>query len=1236
MPSPFCFSLQRLLVSTWRLTATTLACAGFVGLPSARAASDDEVTKSEPLATADHGPMKAGPERLFEAMPPEKTGVAISFPIEPDHELAQLYPFGWAAGGVAIGDINGDGKADLFFCGGPLPNRLYIQLEPFQFYDVTAQAGVSASDRWCSGAAMADIDNDGDLDIYVTCYTESNLMFVNESKGNQISFEEKAGELHIDTRDGSLNASFADFDRDGALDLYVQNYQVEPEKGRPEEKMEFTMQNDFPMLPERWIPYYVSYKGPKGQPMWTEAGRPDYFFRNKGFSFYEEFTQQSGIALGRAYGTSITWADVDHDGFPDLYIGNDLNDPDLFYRNSGRHNFTQASLAVFSHTPWYTRGTVAADFNNDLLIDLLASNAGGRSAAEDLAIEFPLAIDRLAMLNSGGTPQVFRNNLLINTGAARFVDTAWMSGLSHAGAVWSVKADDFDNDGWVDVFFANGSVRDRWQAERGALAGDNLIGKTRWDILKDLPERRETNLAFRNLGDLHFDDVSEAWGFSGEETMSYGSATGDLDGDGDLDLVVCNAGGEVTLYRNRSTANRVRLRLQGKKSNTWGIGAEIIATIGGRAQMRQLFPQNGFVGSDEPVVTFGLGDALAIDRLTIRWPSGAVETLENLEANREYTVSEAISLIPPLMRARRGSPMFVGSAVFPGIGSLEANSTESPQPLAPPSLSRMGPGLAWADIDGDGKDELYYGGSRERSGRLVSQSQAFALVKQDFGIDRNSEDLGAVFFDADNDKDLDLYVVSGGPEAKADSELLRDRLYLNDKLRFQKAPEGSLPDLRDSGGPVAAADFDRDGDVDLFVGGRLVPGAYPTAPKSRLLVNDGKAVFSHTDGETAAPGLTDSGMVTSAIWTDFDGDGWLDLILTRDWGGIAVWKNTDGKLSDVSAEAGTSELLGRWHGIDGGDIDQDGDIDYVVTNLGLNTSQMASAEQPLPVFYGDLIEDGKSLILETTRDAVSGKLLPRYDREIWSAAVPAFAEKYPTSRAFAEAAVGLDGAFPIERRNAALKLEVNTLETGLLINDGAGHFAFRPLPRLAQTSPGYGVVLTDVNLDGRLDCYLVQNQDRANVSADPADNGVGLLLIGTGRPEYPLQPVWPDESGLVVFGPSRGLAIVDLDDDDRADLVVGLSESDPAAFLNKIAPSNRQPLKVNLRDSDHHAAGARVTVQVDGLPDQAAEYHAGGGYLSQSPATLFFGVPKKDGGTSAKVIIRWADGEVTERTVYFE
>ncbi|MCB1091923.1 MAG: CRTAC1 family protein, partial [Verrucomicrobiae bacterium] len=359
--------------------------------------------------------------------------------------------------------------------------------------------------------------------------------------------------------------------------------------------------------------------------------------------------------------------------------------------------------------------------------------------------------------------------------------------------------------------------------------------------------------------------------------------------------------------------------------------------------------------------------------------------------------------------------------------------------------------------------------------------------------------------------------------------------------------------------------------------------------------------------------------------------GWLDLLVVHDWGPIRVWKNTAGRLSDISEAAGTSGLIGCWNGIAGGDVDQDGDIDYLVTNLGLNTAQQASPEKPLLALYGNLTEFGTPVLLETVRNPISGAIIPKRSFEDWKAAIPGVGEKFADSRAFA---AGFDTMFSPERQKDALRVSANTLETGLLINEG-GTFRFLPLPAIVQAAPSYGVVMTDVNFDGRTDAYLVQNREHAGQAADPTDNGMSVLLLGTGNAAAPLRPAWPDESGLALYGQGRSVTVVDLDNDDRPDLIVGVSEAAPAAFLNIEGSAEHRPVKVNLKEPGEHPEGARVTLTCDGMAPQVAEYHAGGGFLSQSPPVMFFGAPRK-AGSSAKLQIRWANGETTERTIYFD
>lgn len=1177
--------------------------------------------KKTPLAP----PSTGGSGALFEKLEADRTGISMEYPIDSDHPLSRLLAFGWATGGVAIGDVNNDGKADLFFAGTSVPNRLYIQHEDFQFLDVTARAGVAAPDTWCAGASMADVDNDGDLDIYVTAYQGPNLLYINESGRSGITFKEDAKRYGLDLSDGCLNAAFGDYDRDGNLDLYLQTYHLEPEKGRPEEDLEIKIQENIPLLPDEWIDYFVPFRKSKNQFSWTEAGRPDYFFRNNGLGTFTDITEKTGLALGRSYGTSVSWWDADHNGWPDLYVANDRQDPDSLYRNLANRQFSNSTSSVLPHTAWFARGTAIADFNNDLLIDMVATDSGPASHAQRLAAGIPSVADSARMLNSGGILQVRRNTLMINTGAARFVDAARMAGLDRTGAAWSVKAADFDNDGLTDIFMATGSTRDWLKADPETIEGDALIGKTRWDQLAGVPERREPDAAFRNLGDLGFENATSAWGLGGE-TMSYASGIGDLDGDGDLDLVVCRAGEPVGIYRNHSTGNRVSLRLVGRKSSTWGVGAEIMISAGGKNQLRQFWPTGGFMGSDEPVIHFGIGDAEKIDRLTIRWPTAAVETLTDVEANHFYEITEAITVgVVPLERVRRTLPLFAGNTAFLGAGHNEIPlDRNNSQPMIPRALAQLGPPMAWSDLDGDGTDELYLGGSRNQRGRLITQSPSLVGKVQPFTLDTISEDAGAVFFDADNDGDLDLYVASGGVEAGPGDAAFRDRLYRFENRKFNRTLGKGLPTVTDSSGPVAAADFDRDGDVDLFVGARSTPGAFPASPENRLLINDGNGTFSLDSA--AAPGLKSSGMVASALWTDIDNDGWLDLMTAHDWGPIRIWKNVDGQLAEITGQAGTENLIGRWNGLAGGDLDNDGDIDYIATNIGLNT---VSADG---IRFGKHSGISEPMLVQTVID-LDGIELPLFGFSAWKSVLPEIGEKFESAREFA--AAGLDNLFPPSLQREELSLSVNTRETGLLINNGAGAFTFQPLPRIAQIAPAFGAVMTDVNFDGRTDCYLVHNLDPPGTAIEAASGGLSQLFLGTGDPERLLQPVTTDESGLVVYGAARSVAVVDINEDDKADFAIGINNADPAVYLNQIPEGDHQPFTVRAVRKGKHSAGARITVKCPDMPVQTSEYHAGSGHFSQSPPRFFFGAPAKPDGP-AVVTIRWSDGEETSQKIYFE
>jgi hypothetical protein len=597
----------------------------------------------------------------------------------------------------------------------------------------------------------------------------------------------------------------------------------------------------------------------------------------------------------------------------------------------------------------------------------------------------------------------------------------------------------------------------------------------------------------------------------------------------------------------------VRIRLKGRASNQFGIGAKIELVAGGLRQASYVTLARGWLSAVEPITTFGLGDAKKIERLIVSWPSGHRQTFADLAADHLHTITEpsedpstARRAAPPLGGEAIASPrsMFVADEAFPKI-----EHTESPfddfarEPLLPGKLSEPGAAMAWGDVNGDKRPDFYVGGPKGEQGRLFVHSAdgGFNPVSiAAFDANRESEDTCAVFFDADADGDQDLYVVTGSTEHEANHEAYRDHLYLNDgRGEFVSAPDGALPDLRDSGSVVAASDFDRDGDVDLFVGNRSLPGQYPLPPPSRLLVND-KGRFRD---ETPDP-IRQAGMVTDAVWSDVDGDGWDDLLLTTDWGPVRLFANERGVLVEKTTQAGLADQLGWWNAVAAGDLDEDGDDDFVVTNFGLNTPYRASSEDPAVLYYGDFDGSGQQHIVEAKRE--SGTWYPRRDRAALSNAMPALTAGFKSFDEFGRAT--LAEIFTQERLDQAKRFEVNTLQSGVLFNEGQFKFRFDPLPPLAQIAPSHGADIGDLNGDKHADIVLAQNHYSSQSVTGHMDGGVSVLLLGAGKGTF--EPLWPNRSGIVVPGDARKVRMIDLDADDRLDLVFAVRNGLWRAFRN--------------------------------------------------------------------------------------
>ncbi len=1045
--------------------------------------------------------------KMFRLLDPEETGITFSNDLEETHDMNVIvYQDFYSGGGVSVGDIDNDGLSDIFFTGNQVPARLYKNLGDMKFDDITELAGLSRMGRgWYTGTVMVDIDNDGDLDIYISKSgmeapdDRANLLYINDGTGK---FEERAKEFGIDHQGFAVNAAFFDYDRDGDLDMYLVNQGPIKLKSGTAEKLRNTPHED--------------------------AG--DVLYENVGNKFVD-VSRQAGIyssVIGFAHGVAI--GDVNNDGWDDIFVSNDFFEYDYLYLNNHDKTFTEVIKSSMPHISYYSMGNDMADFNNDALLDIVAVDMiaeGNKRLYENLggmrAYKFDKAVEM------GLHYQYMTNVLHMNNGNTTFSDIGGLAGIAKTDWSWAPVFADFDNDGWKDLYVTNGIRKDIRNIDWGDIyynmlnltSGQNEFSESQWDLLlTSMPYEPVTNYMFRNNGDLTFSKVMKEWGMD-HTSWSNGMAYGDLDNDGDLDIVVNNIDRPAFLYENRQKGRHfMRFRFKGPASNPMALGTKVWITHGKMTQFQQHYLVRGYRSSMEPVMHFGVGRDTVVSEIKVIWPDGKSSFFHDLKADTVVTVDYRDAHADTAIYEKKAIFRFadVTDSLNVSIRHEENDMDDFRREfLLPYKLSALGPAFAMADIDGNGLEDIFLGGSFRRAAQFFLQTSPLHFVpvqKELWREERMYEDTGAAFFDADGDGDLDLYVVSGGNENTLDNGFMNDRLYINAGHGKLIKSHDLLPQMGVSGAVIKSYDFDGDGDLDLFVGGRQTPGKYPLPADSYLLENQNSRFVDVT--ESKAPALHGLGMVTGAVWSDYDGDGDADLMLVGEWMPVTVFENKDGKFQKVNNENnGLGHSAGWWWSIVADDFDRDGDDDYVVGNMGKNYKFRVDSEHPLELFANDF-DDNKSfdLVFGYHQD---GKLYPVNDRYKTVRQNPELKDKLPDSHTFARST--LREIYGEENLEKSYHRIIHTMATSYIENLGHGKFRIVPLDNYAQISSVQAIAVTDVDHDGKKDIILAGNLYSIERETVRNDAGIGLWMRGDGKGRFTPMP-WI-RSGLYLPGEVR-------------------------------------------------------------------------------------------------------------------